>query len=151
MKIDYKILFKNALRKEGANRFVLSADMFVVGSGFIISYLIIVKPTFIILLRLFLLESLIVSRICLLFFVLSNSYKAVVRRSRRRDFKLIGNCVAWGFPLSVMFSYIWRIRTSMKPLVDKVIWVMREASSAGAERCKEDFICFESYLCGTQD
>ncbi|MGJ1403298.1 polysaccharide biosynthesis protein [Sphingobacterium siyangense] len=112
MKTEDKILFRDILRRDGPRWFVLSADMCIVWGSFIISYILILKHRFTISLPLLLLESIIVSAIYLLVFVLFKPYKSIVRRTGLRDLKLIGNCIASGFALSIVLSYIWEIWAS---------------------------------------
>lgn len=99
--------FKNFLRKDGPRWLVLSIDMLLVWFGFVISYYLVLKHRGPVSLSLMLFESVLVSSIYFLIFLLFKPYQSIVRRTGLRDLKLLGNCIALAFFLVIISSYIW--------------------------------------------
>ena len=98
---------RNILRKDGPRWLVLSIDLFSVWLSFVMSYILVLKHRGPISISLMLIESAIVSSIYLLVFLWFRPYQSIVRRTGLRDLKLIGNCVAVAFFLTILSSYIW--------------------------------------------
>jgi len=98
---------RSVLRKDGPRWLVLSIDLFSVWIAFILSYFLVLKHRGTISISLMVLESVIVTCIYLGVFLLFKPYQSIVRRTGLRDLKLIGNCVAVAFALTIFLSYIW--------------------------------------------
>ncbi len=98
---------RSILRKDGPSWLVLSIDLFSVWISFILSYVLVLKHRGAISISLMLLESAVVTCIYLAVFLGFKPYQSIVRRTGLRDLKLIGNCVAVAFALTIFLSYIW--------------------------------------------
>ncbi len=98
---------RSVLRKDGPRWLVLTIDLFSVWIAFILSYFLVLKHRGTISIPLMLLESAVVTCIYLAVFLLFKPYQSIVRRTGLRDLKLIGNCVAVAFALTIFLSYIW--------------------------------------------
>ena len=112
MEEEGKKYIKNVFRKDGPRWLVLSIDVFLVWFSFVVSYILVLKHRGTISFSLTLLESLIVSFIYLVVFLWFRPYRSIVRRTGLRDLKLIGNCVAVAFILTVIMSYVWEFIVS---------------------------------------
>lgn len=112
MEEEGKKYIKNVFRKDGPRWLVLSSDVFLVWFSFVVSYILVLKHRGTISFSLTLLESLIVSFIYLVVFLWFRPYRSIVRRTGLRDLKLIGNCVAVAFILTVLMSYVWEFIVS---------------------------------------
>lgn len=98
---------RSILRKDGPRWLVLSIDLFSVWISFILSYVLVLKHRGEISIPLMLLESAVVTCIYLAVFLGFKPYQSIVRRTGLRDLKLIGNCVAVAFALTIFLSYLW--------------------------------------------
>ena len=98
---------RSILRKDGPRWLVLSIDLFSVWISFILSYVLVLKHRGEISVPLMLLESAVVTCIYLAVFLGFKPYQSIVRRTGLRDLKLIGNCVAVAFALTIFLSYLW--------------------------------------------
>ncbi|WP_293887118.1 MULTISPECIES: polysaccharide biosynthesis protein [unclassified Sphingobacterium] len=103
---------KNILRKDGPRWLVLSIDISLVWSSFVVSYILLMKHRGPISLSLLLFESLIVSFIYLIVFLAFKPYQSIVRRTGLRDLKLIGNCIGAALGLVLLISYLWEFMVS---------------------------------------
>ncbi|WP_286735608.1 MULTISPECIES: polysaccharide biosynthesis protein [Sphingobacterium] len=107
MERSEKKAFFRFLRKDGPRWLVLFIDLFSVWISFILSYISVLKHRGAISTSLMLFESLGVTCIYLIVFLWFKPYQSIVRRTGLRDLKLIGNCVAVAFTLTIILSYIW--------------------------------------------
>lgn len=107
MKSERSSSLRSILRKDGPRWLVLSIDLFSVWISFILSYVLVLKHRGEISVPLMLLESAVVTCIYLAVFLGFKPYQSIVRRTGLRDLKLIGNCVAVAFVLTIFLSYLW--------------------------------------------
>lgn len=103
---------KGFLRKDGPRWFVFLADLFIVWFNFVLSYILVMKHRGSISWFVLLLESVIISLIYVLVFLIFKPYKSIVRRTGLRDLKLIGNCIAFAFFIGILLSYLWEVIVS---------------------------------------
>ncbi len=103
---------RSFLRKDGPRWLVLLIDLFSVWIAFIISYVLVFKHRGSISVPMMFLESIIVSAIYLVVLLWFKPHQSIVRRTGLRDLKLIGNCIAVAFFLSMLSSYIWEFIVS---------------------------------------
>lgn len=103
---------RNILRRDGPRWLVLSIDLFSVWLTFILSYFLVLKHRGAISIELMLFESVVVSCIYFGVFLGFKPYRSIVRRTGLRDLKLIGNCVAVAFILTILMSYLWEFIVS---------------------------------------
>lgn len=99
----------NMLRKHGPRWLVLLIDFLLMWCSFIFTYIVIFKYRGPISFSSLLLESLIISLVYLLIFILFKPYQSIVRRTGLRDLKLMGNCIGTAFLISILFSYFWEL------------------------------------------
>lgn len=104
---------KNVLRKHGPRWLVLVIDIFLVWSCFFVTYFLIFKEREIFSVSSLLLQSVLISAIYTIVSIFFKTYQSIIRRTGLRELKLIGNCIAIGFILSLIVSYFWEL---MMPL-----------------------------------
>ncbi len=107
MKSEDKERVRNILRKDGPRWLVLLIDLLLVWVSFVLSYILVMKHRGEISIPLLFLESTIVSSIYLLVFIWFKPYQSIVRRTGLKDLKLIGNCIAAAFLLTIFCTYLW--------------------------------------------
>jgi len=114
MTSDDKNRLRNVFRKDRPRWLVLSIDMFSVWCTFIVSYILVLKYREPISISLMLLESVLVLIIYLFVLFWFKPYQSIVRRTGLRNLKLIGNCVAVAFCITILTSYLWDFIVSDK-------------------------------------
>ncbi|CAM3820470.1 polysaccharide biosynthesis protein [Sphingobacterium prati] len=112
MESEHATGLRNILRKDGPRWLVLSIDLFLVWFSFVFCYILLMKHRGTISISILLCESIVVSFIYLFVFLVFKPYQSIVRRTGLRDLKLIGNCIAVAFLVTIMASYLWEFIVS---------------------------------------
>lgn len=112
MESDSRDGLKGLLRKDGPRWFVFLIDLLIVWFNFVLSYILVMKHRGSISWFALLLESVVISSIYVLVFLIFKPYQSIVRRTGLRDLKLIGNCIAFAFFIGILLSYLWEVIVS---------------------------------------